>query len=96
MRTRTSAPGRARIAAIALGLGPHPGSGVNYSRNMGGNRVTNTAEARRLLESWAQALRRQSWCGACRFELAERPGPAQQQVARRGVPSVDRSVLRPR
>jgi hypothetical protein len=35
-----------------------PGSDVNYSRNMVANRVTNTAEARRLLESWAQSLRR--------------------------------------
>lgn len=35
-----------------------PGSNVNYSRNMVANRVTNTAEARRLLEFWAQSLRR--------------------------------------
>ena len=35
-----------------------PGSNVNYSRNMVANRVTNTDEARRVLQSWAQSLRR--------------------------------------
>jgi hypothetical protein len=35
-----------------------PGTGQSYARNQVANSVTNTAEARRLLQSWAQALRK--------------------------------------